>query len=298
MESDSWCKRNDSPLLFFLMPASALAIDAHHHLWRYSAAEYDWLDDRMAALRRDFLVADLLPALTNANIDGAVTVQARQTLEETRWLLELAQGCEQIRGVVGWAPIASADFESSLETFKANPKFVGLRHVVQAEPKGFLDCADFNRGIRALRGSGLPYDLLIFEHQLEETIRFVDRHPQQLFVLDHIAKPRIAAEAIEPWRTHIQELSKRSNVCCKISGMVTEASWATWSMESLRPYLDTVVKAFGPRRLMAGSDWPVCLVATGYVEWWRLLHQYFASFSDTEREEIFAATAMRSYNLK
>jgi L-fuconolactonase len=169
---------------------------------------------------------------------------------------------------------------------------------VQAEPQGFLDGEDFNRGIRAMRGTGLVYDLLVVEHQLGEAIRFVDRHPQQLFVLDHIAKPKIAAGEIEPWRTRIHELSKRSNVCCKVSGMVSEDSWTHWSIESLRPYLDTVVSAFGPDRLMAGSDWPVCLVASGYVQWWQLLRDYFADFSADERADIFGATAARIYNLK
>ena len=251
----------------------------------------------MAAIRRDFLTPDLVAELANASIDGAVTVQARQTLEETRWLLEAARSCEAIRGVVGWAPLAAPDFEASLPALAAEPKLVGLRHVVQAEPQGFLDGADFNRGIRAMRTTGLIYDLLIVESQLEEAIRFVDRHPQQPFVLDHIAKPKIAAGELEPWRTLMRELSQRENVCCKISGMVTEDAWSRWSTESLRPYLDVVVEAFGPDRLMAGSDWPVCLVATEYARWWQVLRDYFASFSEAERAEIFGATAIRIYDL-
>ncbi len=252
----------------------------------------------MASIRRDFLPSDLDLELTGSGVDGAVAVQARQTLEETRWLLKLAQSFSKIRGVVGWAPIASIDFESSLSEFSAEPKLVGLRHVVQAEPSGFLDSADFNRGIRAIRDTGLVYDLLVVEHQLEETIRFVDRHPQQIFVLDHIAKPKIASGEMEPWRTLIRELSKRKNVSCKISGMATEASWSQWSIESLRPYLDTVVDAFGADRLMAGSDWPVCLLATTYVRWWQVLRDYFATFSIDERALIFGATAVKIYNLK
>jgi L-fuconolactonase len=280
------------------MPADHSVIDAHHHLWHYSAVEYEWIDERMAALRRDFLPPEFIDELTSAGIDGAVTVQARQTLEETHWLLELATRHKEILGVVGWAPIASPDFAASLEALAANPKLSGLRHVVQAEPQGFLDGQDFNRGIRAMRETGLVYDLLIAEHQLGEATRFVDRHPQQIFVLDHIAKPKITAGEIEPWRTRIQELSKRGNVCCKISGMVTEDSWSHWSIESLRPYLDTVVNAFGADRLMAGSDWPVCLVASGYTQWWQVLRNYFADSSKDERADIFGATAARIYNLK
>ena len=280
------------------MPADSSVIDAHHHLWRYSAIEYEWIDDRMAALRRDFLPLEFIDELASAGIDGAVTVQARQTLEETQWLLELAGRHKEILGIVGWAPIASPDFKTSLDALAANPKLVGLRHVVQAEPQGFLDGADFNRGIRAMHRTGLTYDLLIAEHQLGEAIRFVDRHPLQMFVLDHIAKPKIAAGELEPWRTQIQELSQRSNVSCKLSGMVTEDSWTHWSIESLRPYLDTVVSAFGPDRLMTGSDWPVCLVASGYTQWWQVLRNYFADFSNNERANIFGATAARTYNLK
>jgi L-fuconolactonase len=280
------------------MLAPDSVIDAHHHLWHYSAIEYEWIDDRMASLRRDFLPSDLIDELASAGVDGAVTVQARQTLQETQWLLELASSHKEILGVVGWAPIASPDFETSLDTLEANPKLVGLRHVVQAEPHGFLDGKDFNRGIRAMRGADLVYDLLILEHQLDEAIRFVDRHSQQMFVLDHIAKPKIAAGEIEPWRTQIQELSKRSNVCCKISGMVTEDSWSHWSIESLRPYLDTVVSAFGADRLLAGSDWPVCLLAASYNHWWQVLRNYFADFSSDERAAIFGATAVRTYKLK
>jgi len=287
-----------SVLLSFIMPATSFVIDAHHHLWRYSAIEYEWIDDRMAALRRDFLPADFIDELASAGIDGAVSVQARQTLEETQWLLELAVRHKEILGVVGWAPIASSNFESALSALATNPKLVGLRHVVQAEAQSFLDGEDFNRGIRTLRETGLVYDLLVVEHQLAETIRFVDRHPQQLFVLDHVAKPKIAAGEIEPWRTHIHELSKRSNVCCKVSGMVTEDSWSHWSIESLRPYLDTVLNAFGANRLLAGSDWPVCLLATNYTEWWQILRDYFAEFSNDERADIFGATAARIYNLK
>jgi L-fuconolactonase len=279
-------------------PAGPSVIDAHHHLWLYSATEYGWIDDSMVALRRDFLPADLLAELAKAGVDGAVTVQARQTLEETRWLLELARSCNAIRGVVGWAPIAAPNFEGVADSLAADSKLVGLRHVVQAEPEGFLDGADFNRGIRAMQKTGLAYDLLIVESQLEEAIRFVDRHPQQTFVLDHLAKPRIAAAEIEPWRTRIRELSKRSNICCKLSGMVTEDAWSRWSIDSLRPYLDTAVEAFGTDRLMAGSDWPVCLVATGYDRWWKVLRDYFRDFSEDERAEIFGATATRIYNLR
>jgi L-fuconolactonase len=276
---------------------SSAVIDAHQHFWRYSAEEYCWINDEMAVLRRNFLPDDLMVELAGANVDGVVTVQARQTLEETRWLLELAKGCRAMRGVVGWAPIAAAGFEASLDVLAAEPKLVGLRHVVQAEPDGFLDGADFNRGVRSMHRCGLVYDVLIVERQLEEAIRFVDRHPQQIFVLDHVAKPKIPSGEIEPWRSRMRELSKRANVMCKVSGMVSEDSWSSWSIQSLRPYLDVVVEAFGAGRLMAGSDWPVCLVASEYGRWWHVLRNYFGDYSEFEQAQIFGATSIRTYGL-
>jgi L-fuconolactonase len=271
-------------------------IDAHHHLWRYSASEYGWIDDKMAALRKDFLPAEIAAVFAEAGVDGGIAVQARQTVEETQWLLELARNCPTIRGVVGWAPIAASNFASSIAALATDPKLVGLRHVVQAEPQGFLDDTSFNRGIDAMQKTNLAYDLLLVESQLEEAIRFVDRHPQQVFVLDHLAKPKIVARELEPWRTRMRELSKRSNVSCKLSGMVTEDDWSRWSKDSLQPYLDVVVDAFGVDRLMAGSDWPVCLVAVSYSQWWQVLREYFAGFSENERAAIFGTTAIKIYN--
>jgi L-fuconolactonase len=269
-------------------------IDAHHHLWRYTAAEYGWIDDSMAALRRDFLPEDLLAEMQAAGVDRSIAVQARQTVEETAWLLELAAHHKFIAGVVGWAPLAGPGLTDLLEKYTGEAKLVGLRHVVQAEPPGFLDASAFNAGIARLLPTGLVYDVLIFERQLDEATRFIDRHPRQSFVLDHIAKPRIAEALLEPWRTQIRELARRPNVVCKLSGMVTEAG-PGWTEESLRPYSDTVVEAFGPRRLMAGSDWPVCLAASGYTRWWQVLRNYFAGFTATEREAIFGGTAASVY---
>jgi L-fuconolactonase len=275
----------------------ATAIDAHHHLWQYSAAEYGWIDDSMAELRRDFVAADLERELAAAGVDGTVVVQARQTDEETRWLLSCAHETTRILGVVGWADIAADNFERRVDRLAQQRYLVGLRHVVQAEPDGFLDGAEFDRGIRALQGSGLVYDILIYERQLDEATRFVDRHEGQTFVLDHIAKPKIAAGELEPWRMRTIELARRPNVCCKVSGMATEAIPKCWTPEQLRPYLDAVVGAFGPRRLMVGSDWPVCLAGTSYKGWWDLLRSYFAEFSEDERASIFGGCAMKTYGL-
>jgi L-fuconolactonase len=276
---------------------SARTLDAHHHLWRYREANYSWIDDSMRRLKCDFLLPDLALEAAAQQIDATIAVQARQTLEETEWLLELARASDLVLGVVGWADIAGDRFPQQLEHWSKHPKLVGLRHVVQGEPPGFLDAHAFNRGIETLQGTALVYDLLIFEHQLEEATRFVDRHPRQVFVLDHIAKPRIAAAALEPWRTRLVELARRQNVYCKISGMVTEADWHNWSLATLAPYIDAVVEAFGPLRLMAGSDWPVCLVASSYARWWDTLHTFFAGFSDAEQASIFGDCAARVYRI-
>jgi L-fuconolactonase len=273
-------------------------IDAHHHLWRYTPEEYEWIDDEMAALRRDFLPQDLMREIAAAGIDGTVLVQSRQTMDETRWLLKMADECDAIRGVVGWAPIAGEDFPGVMEEFEFRPKLKGLRHIIQAEKdENYILREDFNSGIRTLLGSGLVYDILIYERHLPQTIDFVDEHPEQVFVLDHVAKPLIRQGALEPWATQMRELGKRENVWCKISGMVTEADWAAWTPESLRPYLDVTVEAFGVERLMAGSDWPVCLVASDYVRWFEVLRKYFVGFSETEKDAVFGGTAIAVYGL-
>lgn len=273
-------------------------IDAHHHLWRYSADEYGWIDEQMGELRRDFLPGDLVREMRAAGIDGAVTVQARQTLDETRWLLDLADTCEAIRGIVGWAPIAEDNFPAVLEEFEGRPKLKGLRHVIQGEPDDYILREDFNAGIRAMRGSGLVYDILVYERQLPQTIEFVARHPEQVFVLDHMAKPLIREGVMEPWAARMRELAQHENVWCKVSGLTTEADWETWNADALWPYLDVVTEAFGPGRLMAGSDWPVCLVACDYGRWFDVLGQYFQQFSQPEREAVFGLTAARVYRLE
>lgn len=274
-------------------------IDAHHHLWRYTAAEYEWIDESMDVLRRDFLPGDLKAAMESAGVDGTIAVQARQTMEETRWLLDLAEANDEILGVTGWAPIAGADFPAVMEEFDGRPKLKGLRHVIQGEKdENYILREDFNAGIRTLAGSGLVYEILIYERHLPQTIEFVDRHPQQVFVVDHLAKPLIAAGIVEPWASRMRELGQRENVWCKVSGMVTEADWKTWTPEKLKPYVDVAVEAFGPERLIAGSDWPVCIVACGYDRWWRVLREYFAGFSETEQAMVFGGNAIELYGLQ
>jgi L-fuconolactonase len=252
----------------------------------------------MAALRRDFLPAHLKAEIAAVGIDGVVSVQARQTVGETEWLLSLADENDFIKGVVGWVPLAEPGVRDAVAKFAANPKLRAVRHVVQDEPDDrFILGVDFNRGVSVLKDFGLVYDILIFERQLAASIEFVDRHPQQVFVLDHIAKPRIGDNAIEPWRANIRELARRPNVFCKVSGMVTEADWKTWSEEQLRPYFDVVLEAFGPRRLMFGTDWPVCLAASGYARWVDVVRKFASGISAEEQEWLFGKTAVLAYGL-
>jgi L-fuconolactonase len=273
-------------------------IDAHHHLWRYSKEEYGWIAGNMAAIARDFLPEDLQQALSSSGMQGSIAVQARQSLEETQSLLDFAQQSDVIRGVVGWAPIASPELPAVLDRLEPFQKLKGLRHVVQDEPDdAFLLRPDFNAGIALLKQYALVYDILIFERQLPAAISFVDRHPSQVFVLDHIAKPHIRDSVLEPWRAYIRELARRENVFCKLSGMVTEADWAHWHPQDLQPYFDVVLEAFGPNRLMAGSDWPVCLLATTHQNWFSTLRKFISPLSVAEQDLILGGVATRVYSL-
>jgi L-fuconolactonase len=276
-------------------------IDAHHHLWQYTRDEYGWIDEQMGVLRRDFLPRDLKPLLEGAGISGAIAVQARQDLEETRWLLGLAEepaNAGWMKGVVGWAAIAAEDFSETLGELRASARLRGLRHIIQDEPDDqFILSAAFNRGIRALRDTGLVYDILIRARHLPQTVRFVDMHPDQPFVLDHCAKPAIATGEIEPWATQMRELAKRPNVCSKLSGLVTEADWQRWTPASLEPYWRVVLEAFGPGRLLFGSDWPVALLATSYQRWVDIVAEWLRPLAKSEQEAIWGGNARRVYSL-
>ena len=275
-----------------------MVIDSHHHYWHYNQIEYDWIDDSMKLIRRDFLPEDLNRAIHEAGIEGVVSVQARQTVEETEWLLRMAEQNLFMKGVVGWLPLVDNDIESYLEKFTPDKNLKGLRHVVQGEPDpDFLLRADFNLGISLLKNYSLVYDILVVERQLPNTIRFVGNHPDQVFVLDHIAKPLIGQNQISPWRENIRELAKHPNVNCKISGMVTEADFTMWTPEQLQPYFDVILEAFGPDRLLFGSDWPVCLVATTYPNWVELVKKNISIFTKDDQDKILGGNAIRIYRL-
>lgn len=275
-----------------------MKIDAHHHFWSYDPVEYGWIDDSLRVIRRDFLPEHLRADIASAGVEGVVSVQARQNLIETQWLLDFARQHDFIKGVVGWVELVSPRVGAALECFAAHPKLKSVRHVVQGEPDDdFILRDDFNRGIRELKKFNLAYDILIFERHLPPTIKFVDAHPDQVFVLDHIAKPRIKDGVFEPWNINLRELAKRPNVYCKASGLVTEADHATWSEGQLQRYFDAALEAFGPPRLMFGSDWPVCLVACGYARWHQLVSTWINKLSPTEQDRVLGGTAIEAYKL-
>jgi L-fuconolactonase len=274
-------------------------IDAHQHFWIYNPDEYGWIDESMADLRRNFLPEDLNPELRNNDVQGSVVVQARQTLEETKWLLKLAHRSPQILGVVGWVDLSSPECPSQLRTFAAHPKFVGVRHVVQSEPDDrFLLRKDFLRGISFLEEFNLAYDILIYTRHLPVAAEFVERFPRQRFVLDHLAKPPIRDREIESWAAGIRALAAFPNVFCKLSGLVTEAHWRNWKPEDITPYLDVAFEAFGPSRLMIGSDWPVCLVAGSYSKIMDLVKNYIQQRPVETREAVLGGNAQRFWQLK
>ena len=274
-----------------------MRIDAHHHFWHYTPAEYDWIDDAMASIRRDFLPADLAPEIASANIDAVISVQARQTLDETEALLTWATAHSWIVGVVGWLQLIDPAVGDLLDRLADNPALKGVRHVLQAEPDAYMDRPDFNAGLAQLHARNLAYDILIVHHQLPAAIRLVDRHPNQVFVLDHIAKPPIRRGERQPWARDLADLARRPNVFCKLSGVVTEADYTTWNYEQILPYMEAALAAFTPARLMFGSDWPVCRVAITYLDWVRTIERFTASLSATEREALFHSTAARAYRL-
>jgi len=287
-----------------------MLIDAHHHLWQYSSSQYGWISEQMQVLRRDFLAADLHEVAQAVGVDGFVSVQARQSLAETEALLEIARQDPLVLGVVGWVPLAAEDLCDQLDRLCQSPWLKAVRHVVQDEPDDrFLLDEAFNRGVAALGRYGLVYDVLIYARQLPAAIEFADLHPAQPLVLDHIAKPTITAEFDHRWETNFRELAKREHVTCKFSGVVTEIRDQTtilsnagqpedWSLDQIRRYWEVALEAFTPKRLMFGSDWPVCLLRTPYARWVNTVRELAGSLSPDEQADLFAGNAISAYNLQ
>jgi L-fuconolactonase len=275
-----------------------MRIDAHQHFWRYHPQQYDWIDDSMQPLRRDFLPHDLRPELERAGFDGSIAVQACHSLDETRWLLELASRSPFLLGVVGWVDLRSPEVRGQLSEFSKHKKFVGVRHVVQSEPDDrFLLRPDFMRGIAALEEFNLSYDILIYPKHLQAAAELVEHFPRQRFVLDHMAKPPVKSGALEPWATDFRRLAKLQNVYCKVSGLVTEADWKGWKPDHLKPYLEVAFESFGPERLMIGSDWPVCTVAAPYSLVMNTVIDFVDQFAARASAAVLGGTAAAFWKL-
>ncbi len=276
-----------------------MKIDSHQHYWHFNEQDYGWMGENMSVIKRDFLPEDLLPELASIGFNGSVAVQARQTLEETNWLLQLADENPHIKGVVGWIDLRSEVAEKQLTEFAKHPKAVGVRHVIHDEEDvDFMLRTDFVRGVKLLEKFGLAYDILIFPKHLRNTVEFVQKFsPEQTFVLDHIAKPLIKEGIVSPWKEEIGELAKFPNVYCKVSGMVTEADWQNWTPENIQPYLDVIFDVFGVDRVMIGSDWPVCLVAGKYSKVMQVVMNYISKFSLSDQAKILGGNAVKAYKI-
>ena len=272
-----------------------MRIDAHQHFWHYSSEQYPWIQAD-TPLEKDYLPIHLVPELHQCHLDGCVAVQARQSLEETRWLCELADQSPIIKAVVGWVDLRSDQVVEQLQQVCQYPKLVGVRHVVQDEPEdNFMLGHSFQRGISYLAQFGLTYDILIYPRQLPAAMRLAENFPDQPFVLDHLAKPFIKDAVLEPWASEIRDLAKHPNVMCKVSGMVTEAKRHYWTEADFKPYLDVVWHAFGPDRLMFGSDWPVALLSGSYSQVYQLALAYFRPLGPDVERKVFGDNARRFY---
>ena len=276
----------------------SLRIDSHQHFWLYEAAEYPWIDDDKTLLKADYMPDDLAPLMAANGIDGTVAVQARQNLRETEFLLELADSNDFIRGVVGWVDLRADDIAAQLERLAPHPRLVGVRHIVHDEADDrFMLGGSFLDGLALLNQYRLTYDLLLYPRHLRVAIDVVKRFPEQPFVLDHISKPFIKDGILEPWASEIRELASYNNVWCKISGMVTEAAWKSWTQDDYLPYLDVVFDCFGIDRLMFGSDWPVCTLSGSYSEVVGIVRSYIEALSDQEKDKIMGDNATAFYGL-
>lgn len=276
-----------------------MILDSHHHLWKYAPEAYGWMDATMEVLKKDYLPGDLEPLLKKQGVSGTVVVQARQSLVETEWLLELAEGRNFIQGVVGWVDLCSPLLGEQLERFAGNPKLVGVRHVIHDEPDDdFMLRADFRRGMGKLQTHALVYDLLLFPKHLNRATGLVKSFPEQRFVLDHLGKPPIKSGRIEPWKSDMAELAAMPNVWCKLSGMVTEADPVSWKQEDFLPYMAAVLEFFGPERVMLGSDWPVCELAGTYEEVMEIVLKFISSLSKEEQMMICSQNAIDCYQLQ
>lgn len=272
-------------------------IDTHIHFWNYDKVKDAWITDDMKLLQKDFLPHDLKPVLEKNKIEGAIAVQADQSEDENEFLIRLSEENSFIKGIVAWVDFQNENIENKLLYYSKFSVVKGFRHIVQAEPKGFLQNEKFLKGIGLLQQFNFTYDLLIYENQLPEAIGFVNKFPGQKIIIDHCAKPDIKIKSIDEWKKGIEEISKNKNVYCKLSGLTTEANWNSWNEKDFYPYLDIVFKNFGTDRLLFGSDWPVVLISGGYARWKTLLENYMSNFSTEVKQNVFEKNALQFYKL-
>ncbi len=275
-----------------------MTIDTHQHFWKYDPVRDTWIDDTMEILKRDFMPVDLSPILNQNGVNGCIAVQADQSEDENLFLLDLANKNNFIKAVVGWVDLRDDNLEEKLDYYNNFLKFKGVRHIVQAEKKGFMLDEKFLNGIGQLAQYGLIYEVLIRKDQLEEATQMIAQFPNQTFVLDHMAKPDIKGKEIEPWAQQIRKLATFNNVFCKVSGMVTEADWRHHKYEDFEPYLNIVFEAFGVDRLMYGSDWPVCLLAESYSGVMDIVRRFLSTFTTEEQAKIMGSNAMKVYGFQ
>ena len=274
-----------------------MRIDAHQHFWKFDPVRDSWITDDMAVIKRDFFPEHLEPILRHNGLDGCIAVQADQSVAETNFLISLGEQNTFVKGVVGWVDFFARDLKDQLAQYHHNSLLKGFRHIVQAEPKGFLTTPEFINGIRELRHTRFTYDLLIYHYQLDDALYFLSKTPDLKIVVDHIAKPSIKTGEKTHWELNMAAVASFKNVYCKISGMVTEADWKHWSKEQIFPFLDEILETFGPTRMMYGSDWPVCLLAATYEQQLRLITDYIGALSGWEQQRIMGGTAKEFYNL-
>jgi len=275
-----------------------MKIDSHQHFWQFDPVRDSWINDEMQVIRRSFLPGDVAGILTDNGVDGAVAVQADQSEKENDFLLDLAVNNSFIKGIVGWVDFKADNVAERLAYYSQFKIIKGFRYILQAETNRALMLEPaFKHGIGLLQQYGFTYDILIFPDQLKYAAELAAAYPAQKFVLDHIAKPPIKSGEHTQWAADLTLLAQNQNVWCKLSGMVTEADWSTWKPEDIKPYLDTVIAAFGVERCMFGSDWPVCLLAADYKQVKELVEAYAGQFTVAEREKLFGGNAVEFYNL-
>lgn len=274
-----------------------MRLDSHQHFWKYNPEKQSWITDDMKVIQKNFLPDDLIPILKKHEIDGCVAVQADESIRETAFLCDLAEEYKQIKAVVGWADLGSDDLDKNLDQFASQKKLKGYREILQSKPVNYMLRKEFIRGIEKIGRRGYTYDILVFHNQLEGTLQFIKKAPEQPFVIDHIAKPNIKLGIWREWKKEMAPIAERDYISCKVSGMITEADWKSWTLKELQVYLDVVLELFGPKRLMFGSDWPVCKIAGEYEQVLEIVERFTDKLSKSEKEAIMGNTAAEFYGI-